>query len=167
MAAYSSVCHINLVLHGLIFFCSILNTRIYLVSLSHGYISRMLFYMFGSMSQLSGTRLIFYNCGLFMISGFLVFFYGLVMLSNFGVPPQLSFWGEIIVMIGLLNIELAFLFFIFIFFIFSIYYSVFFLIRFMVITSFSYCDIRRVFFLFLGLLPIIFVMLFLILINQP
>jgi len=129
IVAYSSVAHINIALNGVLFVCRRLNSRSYLVSLSHGYISTVMFYMVGEISHGRGTRIVYYTSGLMCSSGFVIFVCGIILLANAGVPPFLSFWGELIVVGSITRFEILFSVSILIYFLLSFYYSVFLLIR--------------------------------------
>lgn len=129
IVAYSSVAHINLLLNGLSFCCLGLNTRSYLVSLSHGYISSAIFFMVGEISHRRGSRMVYYSSGLYGVSGFITLVCCIVMLANAGVPPHLSFWGELIVVGSLTRVEILFLFSVLIYFMLGFYYSIFLIMR--------------------------------------
>lgn len=89
--AYSSIRHINLLVHGLGFFGLYFNRGRYLVCLSHGYISSILFLIVGEMYQKRILRLIYYVGGMQFASGLTLILHSLVLLGNAGVPPSLSF----------------------------------------------------------------------------
>lgn len=129
LVAYSSVTHINLILNRLVFCCLRLNTSSYLISLSHGYISSIIFFIIGEMYHSGGSRMIYYSGGLYGLSGFIIFVRGVVIFANAGVPPFLSFWGELLVVGRLTRFEILFLVSIIVYFILSFYYSVFLTIR--------------------------------------
>nr|QJQ35664.1 NADH dehydrogenase subunit 4 [Acrobeloides varius] len=125
LAANSSVTHINLCLFSLSLINLCLNSGSYLVSLSHGYISTLLFYLVGEMYHYNGSRMLYYMVGVTGYSGFLMSMMGLIFLSNAGVPPMLSFWGELITIMVLMNIYVFLLFFLSVYFFFSFYYSIY------------------------------------------
>src|SRR5687768_15324313 len=60
LAANSSVTHINLCLFRLSLINLCLNRGSYLVSLSHGYISTLLFYLVGEIYHYNGRRILYY-----------------------------------------------------------------------------------------------------------
>jgi NADH:ubiquinone oxidoreductase subunit 4 (subunit M) len=91
LAANSSVTHINLCLFSLRLINLCLNRGTYLVSLSHGYISTLLFFLVGEIYHYNGRRILYYILGVTGYSGFLMSMIGLIFLSNAGVPPVLSF----------------------------------------------------------------------------
>lgn len=91
LAANSSVTHINLCLFSLRLINLCLNRGSYLVSLSHGYISTLLFYLMGEIYHYNGRRMLYYILGVTGYSGFLISIIGLIFLRNAGVPPILSF----------------------------------------------------------------------------
>jgi NADH-ubiquinone oxidoreductase chain 4 len=91
LVAYSSVRHINLVISGIMLVAPRLFTRSYLVALSHGYVSTLVFYAMGEMSHGRGTRIVFYASGVSRVSRLLAVTYSLALLANAGIPPYLSF----------------------------------------------------------------------------
>lgn len=159
MAAYSSVSHINLVIHCIAFSRLMFGTGIYLVSLSHGYISMMLFYLVGMVSHRVGTRMVYFRGGVLVFSGFMFYVGAIVILSNSGVPPQLSFWGEVMLIISMISFETVYLFSLIVYFMFSFYYSVFLTLR-LVYGSPVKLRIRGVFILLSSILPLFFVIMF-------
>jgi NADH:ubiquinone oxidoreductase subunit 4 (subunit M) len=129
IVAYSSVTHINLVLYSLsLIRISLCNGR-YITSLAHGYISVLLFFIVGNVYFFSGTRIIFLNTGIFNTSITVGFLFCLSILSNAGIPPILSFFGELILFSSLFNIFTILFFFLFFYFLFSFYYSVYLIIH--------------------------------------
>jgi NADH:ubiquinone oxidoreductase subunit 4 (subunit M) len=103
--AYSSISHINLLVHGLGFFGLYFSRGRYLVCLSHGYISSILFLIVGEIYQKRILRLIYYVGGIQFTSRLALFLHALVLLGNAGVPPSLSFWGELMVVTSLIRSE--------------------------------------------------------------
>lgn len=129
LAANSSVTHINLCLFSLSLINLCLNRGSYLVSLSHGYISTLLFYLVGEIYHYNGRRILYYILRVTGYSGFLISIIGLIFLRNAGVPPILSFWGELITIIVLINIYVFLLLFFRLYFFFSFYYSIYLIIH--------------------------------------
>jgi NADH-quinone oxidoreductase subunit M len=89
--AYSSVTHINLLLYGLtIYRIFYLNGSIF-ISIRHGYIATLLFYIVGIIYQEGGRRILLTSTGLRNFHGFLVFLTRIVFLINIGIPPFVAF----------------------------------------------------------------------------
>lgn len=160
LSAYSSVTHINIVLNVILFFSLYLNTSSYVISLSHGYISSLIFYIVGEMYHSRGTRMIYFSTRVSSCSGFMIFCYRLVLLSNAGVPFNLSFWGELMLVTSLLRLEILFLFFVFIYFILSFYYSVFLILHMMKYEFVSHYNNYSILVVFLGIFPLLFILIF-------
>jgi NADH:ubiquinone oxidoreductase subunit 4 (subunit M) len=129
LAANSSVTHINLCLFSLRLINLCLNRGSYLVSLSHGYISTLLFYLVGEIYHYNGRRILYYILRVRGYSGFLISMIGLIFLRNAGVPPALSFWGEFVTIMVLINIYVFLLLFFSLYFFFSFYYSIYLIIH--------------------------------------
>jgi len=129
LAAYSSVCHINLVIRGVMMVSPGIFTRSYMVSLSHGYISTLIFFIIGEISHGRGTRVVYFTCGVSRVSSLLAVTYCLTLLANTGIPPYLSFWGELMLLTRMLSVESLMIVFLFGYFILALYYNFFVLTR--------------------------------------
>ena len=103
--AYSSVAHMNFVILGL--FSLNLNGiegGIFLM-LSHGIVSSALFICIGILYDRYHSRLIFYYGGLNMLMPLYSVFFFLFTLANMGLPGLSNFVGELLVLIGLVNMS--------------------------------------------------------------
>lgn len=69
LVAYSSITHINLGLYRIRLGSNYLMTGRYLMCLSHGYISLLLFYLVGEIYHYRGTRILYYIRGILVFSG--------------------------------------------------------------------------------------------------
>nr|YP_009186382.1 NADH dehydrogenase subunit 4 [Strongyloides stercoralis]BAT21210.1 NADH dehydrogenase subunit 4 [Strongyloides stercoralis] len=123
LAAYSSVVHMNFLLFFLLFFGLYSKTGSFLMMVSHGYTSSVMFYFIGEFYRSLGSRMIYF-LNSFMSSSFIFsFLISLVFLSNCGMPPSISFFSEFFSFSGF----------------FSLFYNVFFLVFFYFFVSFYYC----------------------------
>lgn len=127
--AYRSVTHINLVLYALNTGRVCLHRGSLVVALSHGYISTMVFYVVGEMYRYNGSRIMYYIVRLVQFSGLLASVVSLVFLRNAGVPPLLSFWGELLLVPNLLGVLYWGLVVLVCYFVISFYYSVYLIIH--------------------------------------
>lgn len=101
--AYSSVVHIGLILGGLLT-CTIWGMYgSLLIMLSHGLCSSGMFYLANVFYERVGRRNLLINRGLINIFPFLRFFFFIVCAFNGGAPPSLNLWGEIILIIRIVN----------------------------------------------------------------
>jgi proton-translocating NADH-quinone oxidoreductase chain M len=109
--AYSSVAHMNLAIIGLfsISFEGILGS-IYLM-LSHGLTSAAMFFSAGILYFRYQTRISSYFGGLVQIMPLFSFFTFINFLANFGLPGFSSFIGELLIFLGIININLIVFFF--------------------------------------------------------
>jgi len=89
----------------------------------------MMFIFLGRIYHKNRNRLIYHNVGVSAVSGLLILYYRVVLLGNAGVPPTLSFWGELVVLSRMLGIDHLFFLVIMVYFIYSFYYRVFLLIH--------------------------------------
>nr|YP_009059439.1 NADH dehydrogenase subunit 4 [Philometroides sanguineus]AIN37105.1 NADH dehydrogenase subunit 4 [Philometroides sanguineus] len=127
LAAYSSVVHMGLYLVMVMSFSSVAKSSGFLVLLSHGFSSMLLFFLIGMFYHYSGTRLIYYFSGLMSSLSFYAYGIMLVMMSNTGVPPFWSFFGEFLA-VGSLVFGFVLSFVIVLVYLFvSFYYSIYFI----------------------------------------
>nr|BAD69582.1 NADH dehydrogenase subunit 4 [Lingula anatina] len=99
--AYASVGHMGLVVSGIFSYNSWGFHGAYMMMLSHGLISSLLFALVGFMSDLSGSRGFIFNRGWMNVRPFLSVFMFMGCSANMGVPPFPSFIAEIGLMGGL------------------------------------------------------------------
>lgn len=109
--AYSSVCHMGFGLAG---FYSLSQSGLnggFIILLAHGFCSSCLFYILYVFYERFHTRRLFIVKGLgYLITGAL-FFWFIFSILNMGVPPSFSFFSEIAIITGILNLNFfAFLF---------------------------------------------------------
>lgn len=109
--AYSSIAHMNFAIIGLFSMSmeGILGS-IYLM-LSHGLTSAAMFFAAGILYFRYQTRIISYFGGLMQVMPFFTFFTFLSFLANFGLPGFSSFIGELLIFLGIININLIIFFF--------------------------------------------------------
>lgn len=127
--AYSSVTHINLVVYGLNIISICIIRGGYLISLSHGYISALLFYSIGELYRLNGSRILYYNIGLLRFHGILMCMLALILLGNIRVPPIISFFGEVLLIPNIIGYVYLLLVILLIYFVISFYYSIYLLMH--------------------------------------
>nr|QDH52391.1 NADH dehydrogenase subunit 4 [Gordius sp. VVA-2019] len=102
--ALSSVSHMNMLLASLMVFSLSSFSSSYLVSLSHGFISPAMFFLFSMFYKSMKSRNIMLSraaTSMSCLSLVLMCFY--VLMSNTGCPPSYNFWGEFTVFLTLLT----------------------------------------------------------------
>lgn len=98
--AYSSVCHMGLALAGFISFVYLGRRGGFLMMISHGLCSSCLFYLLYVFYERLHTRsLVIFKGGIFLF-GFLGFWWFIISVLNMGVPPSLSFFSEVMIIIS-------------------------------------------------------------------
>lgn len=128
LAAYSSISHINLVVYGLSLFSLFSNSRSLIISVSHGYVSSIMFCFIGYVYLNNNNRLVYYSSGLFFF-GWLCVLFSIMIIANCGLPLNISFFGELFILSILLNWGYFVIFFVFIYFVYSFYYSIYFILH--------------------------------------
>jgi NADH-ubiquinone oxidoreductase chain 4 len=126
--AYSSVVHISFLLFS--FSCFILFCEFsgFLMSLVHGYVSTILFFLVGEFYGINFRRLIYYFINFFCRNIFFCLFFSIFFFLNSGFPISLSFFSEFFG-ISIFFLFYSYLFFFFVFyFLLTFYYSVYILI---------------------------------------
>nr|APD14825.1 NADH dehydrogenase subunit 4 [Gnathostoma doloresi] len=127
LAAYSSITHMGFLLMVLLFVFISGKVSGLLMMLAHGYTSTLLFYMVGEFYHISSTRVIYFMNSFLNSSLVVAVLFSLVLLSNMGVPPSMSFLSEFMgVSLGLISMAMIF-FILFGYFFFAFYYSIYFL----------------------------------------
>nr|YP_009243338.1 NADH dehydrogenase subunit 4 [Heterakis beramporia]AMR36305.1 NADH dehydrogenase subunit 4 [Heterakis beramporia] len=127
LAAYSSVTHMSFLLLSLIFLWSSSKTSGFMMMLSHGYVSTLMFFMVGEFFHVSGSRLVYYMNGFFSSSMLLGILFSVVFMANSGVPPSLSFLTEFVTISVFMNLLSVGFWLVFLYFFLSFYYSIYFL----------------------------------------
>nr|YP_008145660.1 NADH dehydrogenase subunit 4 [Ascaridia galli]AGI96013.1 NADH dehydrogenase subunit 4 [Ascaridia galli]ANE06330.1 NADH dehydrogenase subunit 4 [Ascaridia galli]ANE06333.1 NADH dehydrogenase subunit 4 [Ascaridia galli]ANE06334.1 NADH dehydrogenase subunit 4 [Ascaridia galli]ANE06336.1 NADH dehydrogenase subunit 4 [Ascaridia galli] len=139
LAAYSSITHMSFLLLSLVFLWSSSKVSGFMMMLSHGYVSTLMFYMVGEFFHVSGSRLIYYMNGFFSSSIFLGILFSVVFMANSGVPPSLSFLTEFITISVFMHFVKGGFWLIFLYFFLSFYYSIYFLTN--AVMGKSYVDV--------------------------
>jgi len=130
ITAIRRITHINFSLYGLNILSITGNSGVSLLGISHGLVSSIIFRFVGFLYHFNGTRILFFLRGLIRYSIFLGFTIVIVYLTNAGVPVMLSFWGELLLFMVLINGRTLLLLGLIIYFFYSFYYSVYLLIHF-------------------------------------
>lgn len=102
LIAYSSVSHLSPSLLVIINYNSLRLTTIILLSVSHGYVSRLIFYSAHLVYLNSKTRLLLSQKGLLLTSPTLSLLLGWVIILNLSIPPFFPFYAEIGIFMSLL-----------------------------------------------------------------
>jgi NADH-ubiquinone oxidoreductase chain 4 len=112
LIAYSSVCHMSIVVLG-IFSNTIIGIEgAILLALAHGFVSPALFYCVGGiLYERAHTRIIYYYRGLVNTMPVFTILFFLFILANTGIPLTLNFLGEFMSLTGIFqkNAIVAFL----------------------------------------------------------
>jgi NADH-quinone oxidoreductase subunit M len=105
IVAYSSIAHMNLVVLG-IFSCNLhgIQGAIFLM-LSHGLVSSALFFLIGFLYDKYHTKQIYYYGGVVQVMPVFSIFFLLFCLANFGFPGTSSFIGELLLFVGILDLN--------------------------------------------------------------
>lgn len=74
--------------------------------LSHGFVSGGLFYIIGCLYERYKTRIIFYYGGISQVNPKMAFFCFLFILGNISFPFTLNFLAELLILLGLIQINL-------------------------------------------------------------
>jgi len=98
LVAYSSICHIGLVLAGLLFFTNYRVTGSYLVMIFHGLVSSCLFILLFFLYVRFRSRSIFLGKSLLLRRPLLAFWCFLFIRFNLRAPPRLGFFSEILIL---------------------------------------------------------------------
>jgi len=97
IVAYSSIVHINFVLLALLRIIRIPKIGRRLLAVSHGFTSRMVFYISGVLFYSNNRRKIYYIGGIAARSTLFLVTTILILFSNFSVPSTVAFVGEFII----------------------------------------------------------------------
>nr|YP_010990664.1 NADH dehydrogenase subunit 4 [Paravarcia deceptrix]WOW99108.1 NADH dehydrogenase subunit 4 [Paravarcia deceptrix] len=164
LIAYSSVCHMGMVICGLFTLSSwgVLGSLVFM--LGHGFVSSGLFFLVGVLYDRLGSRSFFLIKGMINFIPSMTLFWFIFCILNMSCPPSINLFSEISIMFGLISwSSFSFFFLLFIFF-FSACYSitVFFLTQhgsWSSLLSFcSSCYVREYYILILHLYPVFFMM---------
>jgi NADH-quinone oxidoreductase subunit M len=105
--AYSSIAHMNMSILGLF------SNNLYglygscILMLGHGIISIALFFLVGCIYDRHHERSIDYYGGLTLVNPILSFFFFFFIISNFGFPCSLSFFGEVLIFIAVYKLDFS------------------------------------------------------------
>ena len=110
--AYSSISHMALVILGLYSFTFEGILGAFFLMLSHGSVSGGLFYIIGCLYERYKTRIILYYGGIAQINPKLAFFCFLFILGNISFPFTLNFLAELLILLGLIQINIYLVFFV-------------------------------------------------------
>lgn len=123
--AYSSVTHMNLGVYAANLFSRVSVSGNYLLSISHGFISALMFQLGGKLYELNGSRIIFHLGSIGWVSGLTLCAVLVIFLGNSGVPPLISFWGELLLFNPVLVFSVLCLIILMATFMFRFYYSLY------------------------------------------
>lgn len=110
LIAYSSVVHMRVMLLGFLSFTLVGVYGRILVMLAHGFISPLIFSLITSVYRSLGSRRIILLKGVNIVSLVFIFYWFFRCFINLGVPPFMSFFGEVFIF-GLLGSFLRFCWF--------------------------------------------------------
>lgn len=124
--AYSSIAHMNLGVLG-IFSCNIqgIQGSLFLM-IAHGIVSSAMFFMVGVLYDKYHTRLIDYYGGLVQVMPLFSIYLLIFCLANVGLPGTCNFIGELLVFLGILDINFLVLFISLVGTVISVLYTIFF-----------------------------------------
>nr|YP_004927931.1 NADH dehydrogenase subunit 4 [Cucullanus robustus]ACV96767.1 NADH dehydrogenase subunit 4 [Cucullanus robustus] len=125
LAAYSSVCHMSFLLMLIIMLGVSMKVGGVILMLGHGYTSTLLFFLVGEYFHVSGSRMVYYMGGFMLSSIFCSILFSLILLSNSGVPPSLSFVVEFMGVSSIMVISTLGFGVMLLYFFVSFYYSLF------------------------------------------
>jgi len=101
IVAYSSICHMNLIVLGLFLYSLEGLIGGCFLMLAHGIVSALFFFLVGFVYDRYGSRLLIYYGGLCKIMPFFSFCLFFASLCNIGLPGTCNFIGEFLIFIGL------------------------------------------------------------------
>jgi len=127
--AYRRVSHMNLILYGINIMSNIRMGGSYLISLSHGFISSLIFSLVGIIYNTNRVRIIYFSLNLMNASMFIGILVYSLFLGNAGTPPLISFWGELFLILSVITLSPVVSLMFIPYFIYSFYYSVYIIIR--------------------------------------
>lgn len=129
LVAFSSIRHINLSCLVLLLGSRKRKSSVILSFFTHDLASRILFWVVGIIYHLSYSRQILFLSNISQYSFFLYGWFTLILLSNFGLPPFLSFFHELIFLNRIFGRRRYFWRFLCLYLILVLYYSLFLLIN--------------------------------------
>nr|QEP09173.1 NADH dehydrogenase subunit 4 [Aphaena discolor nigrotibiata] len=164
LVAYSSICHMGMVICGLFTMTGLGLIGSISFMVAHGFVSSGLFYLIGIIYDRLGSRSFFIVKGLLNYLPSLSFFWFLFCVMNMSCPPSLNLFSEVCLIISILSWSFKTIFFFFFILFFSACYSImiFSLTQHGLFSSdlilVSSCCVREYFVLILHCFPIFFMM---------
>jgi NADH:ubiquinone oxidoreductase subunit 4 (subunit M) len=104
--AYSSVAHMNLVVLGIFSFTIIGIEGSILQSISHGFVASGMFLLIGILYDRYHSRLMHYYSGLVHLMPLYSTFFLIFTMANIALPGTSSFIGELMLLIGIFNVNI-------------------------------------------------------------
>nr|AZZ89122.1 NADH dehydrogenase subunit 4 [Magadhaideus sp. n. SX-2018] len=165
LIAYSSVCHMSVVISGIFTMTSlgVLGSLVFMVG--HGFVSSGLFYLVGLVYERLGSRSFFLLSGLIGILPSMTFYWFMFCVMNMSCPPSINLFSEICIVISLVSWSFMTVYFLIFILFFSACYS-------LMIFSFSQhgessyllkffcsCNVREYYVLFLHMFPVFTIVL--------
>jgi NADH:ubiquinone oxidoreductase subunit 4 (subunit M) len=123
--AFSRIVHINFLVFNYLIINKIRKFSSFVIIISHGFISTILFYLVGEIYKYNNSRLFYFMKRVFFNNWKFLFSLLLFFLFNIGLPINLSFFSELIGFLSLYNFKIIFLIIIFIYFIYRFFYVLF------------------------------------------
>nr|YP_010990547.1 NADH dehydrogenase subunit 4 [Zanna robusticephalica]WOW98861.1 NADH dehydrogenase subunit 4 [Zanna robusticephalica] len=164
LIAYSSVCHMSVVICGLVTMTSLGLVGSLYFMVAHGFVSSGLFFLVGLVYDRLGSRSFFLVKGLMSFIPSLSLFWFFFCIMNMSCPPSLNLFSEICLVVSLISWSFLTIFFLLFILFLSACYS-------MMIYSFtqhgefssdliffSFCNVREYLVLVLHMFPIFFMM---------
>ena len=106
LIAYSSIAHMNYIVLGIFSFTYLGIIGSILLMLGHGLVSSALFLLVGILYDRHHVRLLPYYSGLVYVMPIFSFFFGFFTFSNMAFPGLSNFPGELLILIGLTEMNL-------------------------------------------------------------
>jgi NADH-quinone oxidoreductase subunit M len=100
LLAYRSIIHMNFLFFILLILNNFVKTSSFLIILSHGFISRLLFFFIGEFYKFERTRFIFYFKNMLLSSIIFIYLVVFCILGNRAVPFSLSFFWNLLEFMG-------------------------------------------------------------------
>lgn len=129
LVAYSSVTHMRFCMLGVLLDSSVLFTASFVVSLAHSYVSILIFFLVGEIFHVVGTRVLSLTRGLRHLRNGVLLCVGLNLMGNAGVPPMLSFFGELSLFCFSFVVLSVTIITLWLYFFFAFYYSIYILLQ--------------------------------------
>jgi NADH:ubiquinone oxidoreductase subunit 4 (subunit M) len=148
LIAFSSVVHISFLLFIFLNFVSFSKTSSFILIISHGLISTIIFYLVGEFVHFNLSRLIYFFNRIFINNRFLIIFLRIFLILNSGLPPNISFFSEILGFFVNFNFIILNFLFIGIFIFFGFLFNFFLIVNFRLGKYYINRNILSIFFCF-------------------